>query len=408
MTGQLTWDDLAGAVADASYRLDTDSTAGFGDSDADSDAAAGSAAGAAAVGAATAAAASILDAAITAVTQRRRHSTNRQPDVPLDRRFLDAQTLGDLHEFLQHCRKGLLTADEIGQEARMWEEILQAGWPASSRDVETVLRAVDLLRDVPPSGMEPPPLTAAEPANDLERAMEATLADESARPALWSALFASGLVLPVVAYELIRPEGAHFQFLTVPYSDTPLVLGFANEDRFRDLMPPGAEISLVEPPGHHLPKVWPEGHWLMINPGYTNSVVLSPWEITGLPDGPRSELPKPSAVQFSPPEDDDPRRSVLLDTLRQVPSVGSVAWSRVRPARALPHIRWQDVLVITAASGDEADELAAVQAFNAALPPTTFQKAITTARQPSLAHPFIHTALTHSHHLTSTPTRPSS
>jgi hypothetical protein len=380
MTDQLTWDDLAVAVAGASFRLDSGSTAGFGTEEARG-----------------AAAASILDTAIDAVAQRRRFSTNRRPDVALDRSVFDAQTLGDLLEFLQHARRGMLTADEVAQEASMWEQILQAGWPASSRDVETVLRAVDLLSDVPPSGQGPPPLTSVAPANDLERALEATVADEAARPALWQAIHAAGVVLPVVAYELVRPEGAHFQFLTVPYTDTPLVLGFATEDRFRALMPSGSEVSVVDAPGHHLPKMWPDGHWLMINPGYTNNVVLSPWEIKGLPDGPRSELPTPSAVRFAPPLDDDPRRSLLVAALRQAPLARSLAWCRVRPARAVGNAPWQDVLILAAVTPD--DELAAVQSFSTALPPSAFAKAITLARQTTLDHPFINAALPTAHHL---------
>jgi hypothetical protein len=380
-----TWDDVAGAVAGASFPLDRDR-------DQDGDAAAKL--GASAEGAV---AASILDAAIRAVQQRRRQGTDpATADVPLDRAVFDQATLRDLLEFLQHARRGRLTAEELVEEAGMWEQILQAGWPADAADVATVLRAVDLLSDVPAEGHPTPPLTEVEPANELERAMAATAADEAARPALWRAIHAGEVVLPVMAYELVRPEGANFQFLTVPYSDTPLVLGFATEHRLRDLLPADAQISLVEAPGHDLPKIWPAGHWLMINPGYTNSVVLSPWEITGLPHGGRAELPNPRAVQLAGPEDDDPRHDLLADALHRTPTVAEIAWTRVRPARAAAHAPWQDVLIVTAAADhpDAAAETAAVQALLAALPPTAFPKALVIARQPALAHPFIETALT--------------
>jgi hypothetical protein len=383
-----TWEDLTGAVAGAAFRVDEMATEGFGAS------------------AASAVAVSILDAAIRAVRQRRRQGTNRPPDAPLDPAVFDPQALRDLLEFLQHARRGLLTAEEIVQEAVMWEKLLQAGWPADASDIVTVLRAVDLLSDVPATGEDPPPLTEVEPANDLERAMAAAVADEAARPALWQAIHDGEVVLPVVAYELVRPEGANFQFLSVPYSDTPLVLGFATEERFRALLPPGSEVSLVEPPGRHLPRIWPAGHWLMINPGYANNVVLSPWEIEGLPHGGRAELPNPRAVQLEAPDEDDPRREVLARAVTRTPQVGRVAWARVRPARAPSHAPWQDVLVVSASPPDqdearstEAGETAAVQALVSALPPSAFAKAIVVGRQVDLEHPFIEAAVTAARHL---------
>lgn len=266
-------DALADAVARAAFRTDEQVTDGFDPGDG-----------------ASAAAAEVVDAALAAVVQRQRNSHRAQPDVPLDGELLDPQTLRDLGEFLRHTRQGMLTRQEVVQEARMWRELLRLGWPPDARDAAAVATAVDLLSALPDAEMEPVVLTPVEPATELERVMATVAADESARPALWQALWDGEIVLPVVAYELIRPEGAHFQFLTAPYDKTPLVLGFATGERFDALLPEEASVSRVTPLGRDLPKFWPEGHWLMLNPGYENQVVLSPWEITGLPDGPKTEL----------------------------------------------------------------------------------------------------------------------
>jgi hypothetical protein len=313
--------------------------------------------------------------------------------VPLDRSVFDAQTLRDLQEFLTHARRGLLTAREMAQEAKMWVQIVEAGWPGDARDAEVVIRGVDLLSDVPVD-FTPPPLTEVEPANALEWAMVAVNQDNRTRQALWKALYEGEIVLPVVAYELVRPEGPNFQFLNAPFGDAPLVLGFATEERFDALLPPGSEVSKVVPLGRDLPKFWPQGHWLMINAGYTNNVVISPWEIFGLPDGPRSELPKPRAVDLEAPADDDDRWGVLVDAVARVDEVDHVYWARVRPAKGNPDAPWQDVLVVVAAAGPgESSEARATRALASSLPPEAFRKAAVIARQRQLKHPFIEAAV---------------
>jgi hypothetical protein len=227
--------------------------------------------------------------------------------------------------------------------------------------------------------------------------MEAASRDDTIRPALWQALYDGEIVLPVVAYELVRPEGPNFQFLSAPFGDAPLVLGFATEERLDAHLPPGSEVSRVVPLGRDLAKFWPVGHWLMINAGYTNNVVLSPWEIAGLPKGPRSELPNPRAVDLEAPDPDDQRLHILVEAIAQVDEVDHVYWARVRPAKGNRNAPWQDVLVVVASTGtEETEERAAVRALSSAISAASgaaFKKAVMVARQSQLHHPFIEAAV---------------
>jgi hypothetical protein len=151
-------------------------------------------------------------------------------------------------------------------------------------------------------------------------------------------------------------------------------------------------VSKVTPRGRDLPKFWPDGHWLMINAGYTNYVVLSPWEIAGLPKGPRSELPLPKAVEIERPADDDDRRDLLAGTVARLDEVDHVYWTRVRPAKGHRDAPWQDVLVV-AAAGTTDQEAAAARALSSGLPPEAFRNAVVVARQVDMHHPFIEAAV---------------
>jgi len=208
------------------------------------------------------------------------------------------------------------------------------------------------------------------------------------------------VVLPVVAYELVRPEGANFQFLAVPMGDTPVVLGFGTEERFDALLPEGMQYSRVLAPGRDLPKIWPAGHWLMINAGYEPHLVLSPWEIAGLPDGGRAELPQPRAVDIDDPGDDE-RAGELVAIVARLAGAGrtvsQVRWARVRgraqAAAGRVHPHWQDVLVVSGAAPTAEAEQAAVQAVTAAVPAGRFPRMLVIGRQEALAHPFIEAVL---------------
>lgn len=392
-----------------------------------------------------------LDDAIEAVRRRRRHRGRARPgsgpqangaEGDLDRRVFDPQTLSDLVDFLRDARNGLLTDGEIVQEAGVWQRLLAAGWPTDAHDAVTIWQAVDLLASTPvlASATAQRPPTHVEPANDLERALAAAAHDEDARPQLWQALYDGEIVLPVVAYELVRPEGANFQFLSAPMGSTPLVLGFATEERFDALLPPGSQVSRVRPLGRQLPRLWPEGHWLVINPGYDNQVVLSPWEIAGLPHGSRAELPLPRSVHLRPPDGDDERLAVLADAVAALPGVEHIAWARVRARKAPDHVPWRDVLVVAAtpaaggnlvpATGqpDEAGErdgkvagperadghaptaaeraeADAVRLVSARLRSGPFPRALVIGRQADLRHPFIEAAVAASRTVTASPSR---
>jgi hypothetical protein len=372
---RLKWGDLAEAVAGAAFPPDGSEVAGRFDPD----------------DPAAVAAVSVVDGAIAAVERRRRVRPNQPDDVPLDPELFDPQTLTDLLEFLRHSRRGMLTAAEMVEEATMWKTLLRAGWPPEAADQIAVAHAVGLLAVVPAPEPEPAAPRPVEPANEIERAMTAVALDERSRPALWRAIYDGDVVLPVVAYELVRPEGANFQFLAAPIGDTPVILGFATEERFDALLPEGSQVSRVLAPGRDLPKFWPAGHWLMINAGYEGHVTLSPWEVAGLPDGGRAELPHPRAVTIAAPDAGDVVGvgDLVAGAVARLDEVERVCWARVRPRTGGEHSRWQDVLVVTASSPAPEAEGAAVQALTAALPPDLFSRAIVVGRQAHLRHPFI-------------------
>ena len=345
----------------------------------------------------------LLDAAIGEV-KLHRHSVPVAPDAAPDPVVFDSETLGDLLRFLRDARRGTLTAQEVADEARMWQQLVDVGWPAalSSSPVE---RAVAMLAQGPcdadpVTGTAPLLTPVPEPVNELERALALAVADDSARPLVWQALHDGELVLPLVAHDQHqhdqhrhdqrRPEGLSLQFLSTPTGDDPLVFGFAAEERFNALLPAGSQVSRVLAPGRDLPRIWPEGHWLMINAGYENGLVLSPWEVTGLPHGGRTELPHPRSVDVAPPRPEDEERAVLLTAATAtVAGCTEVVWARLRrrgsPDRA--PAPWRDVLVVAAAEDDRQAEV--VQALGAALPPSVFPEALVVGRHADLVHPLV-------------------
>lgn len=333
----------------------------------------------------------LLDAAIGEVTEHR-HSPpgdRGEPgdDVP-DPFVFDPQTLGDLHDFLRDARRGLLPADEVAQEAQMWQQLVDVAWPHPRAGDSPVEQAVAMLATGPGAAASPA-LAPVEPANELEEALAAVVRDEATRPALWQALHDGEVVLPVVPIDLARAEGVNLQFLSAPTGDSPLVLGFATEERYNALLPEGSEVSRVLAPGRDLPRIWPTGHGLMLNAGYENGVVLSPGEVTGLPHGGRSELPHPRSVTIVAPSDGDEDRAVLLTAAAAtVPGCEELAWACVRRRGVPDHAPWRDVLVVTATTSAD-DQAVVVQALEAALPVTVFPNAVVVGRDADLVHPLV-------------------
>lgn len=324
----------------------------------------------------------LLRAAIGEIRQHRRRWPAEQAADGPDPVVFDKETLGDLLAFLRDARRGLLTPDELAHEARIWQKLVDVGWTASSGD-SPVEQALDMLAGAPHGLLGPPTPTQVEPANEVERCLAAVVEDDTARPALWQALHQGELVLPVVA-----TEAGNLQFLCAPASEQPLVFGFATEERFDALLPTGSEISRVLAPGGDLPKIWPAGHWLMVNPGYTNSVVLSPSEVTGLPHGPLSELPHPRTVTVAAPTPADEERAVLLAAaVVSVPGCAKATWALVRPRSAPGGSPWRDVVVVEAAGGY--DQNTVVPAMREALPASVFPSAAVLGCDADLVHPLV-------------------
>lgn len=333
----------------------------------------------------------LLAAAIGEINEHRRAWPAEQAADGPDPVVFDRQTLGDLLGFLRDARRGRLTPEELAHEARIWQKLVDVGWTVSTGD-SPVEQALDMLAGAPSAFPEPRTLTPVEPANDLERSLAAVVEDETARPELWQALHQGELVLPVVANEATRAEGPTLQFLCAPASDQPLVFGFATEERFDALLPEGSEVSRVLAPGSDVPKIWPAGHWLMVNPGYANSVVLSPSEMSGLPHGPQSELPHPRSVVVSPPGEDDEERAVLLAAaVVAIAGCVRVTWARIRARTAPEHSPWRDVVVAVAA--DDHDQAAVIDDLTAALPVSVFPSAVVLGGDADLVHPLVDAVL---------------
>jgi hypothetical protein len=92
----------------------------------------------------------ILDDAVEVVVRWRR----RWPEGPLDGAgapAADVQTLRDLLDFFRDSKDGLLTPEEVGGEAAMWQQVLPLEWPVDEPDLVPVVQAVDVLAGIPSS-----------------------------------------------------------------------------------------------------------------------------------------------------------------------------------------------------------------------------------------------------------------
>jgi hypothetical protein len=115
----------------------------------------------------------LLDAAIGEVEEHREgRPVEPGADAP-DPFVFDRQTLGDLHDFLRDARCGLLTADEVAQEAQMWQQLVDVAWPHHTIDDSPVAQAVEMLAAMsaattPPVLPHPSSVSVVAPADDDE------------------------------------------------------------------------------------------------------------------------------------------------------------------------------------------------------------------------------------------------
>lgn len=206
-----------------------------------------------------------------------------------------------LAEYFRTCLTGAIPPSLVANEARAWIEVGLSGWPFDSPTVLTLFRALRMLASLTPEGAHderPDP----EPSNPLERAVAAVLADPTARPALWKALWYGSIFLPVADVDFEQDEHAIFRFVTMEIGGEIAILGFTTEERL-DLVAPDEPVGRVEPIGEELAAIWPEDHWLILNPGFELSTVLRPAEIRALPDGPTVTIANDAEFGITAPPD---------------------------------------------------------------------------------------------------------
>jgi hypothetical protein len=256
---------------------------------------------------------------------------------------LSPETLTMVGDYLRDCLTGAIPPSLVANEARTWLEVGLTGWPFESPTALTLLRALRMLASLTPEGADADQPDPA-PSTPLERALAAVLDDPSARPALWKALWFGSIFLPVADANFDDDDHAVFRFVTLDIGGEPTIIGFTTEERL-DLVTPDEPVGRVEPIGEELAALWPDGHWLMLNPGFTLSTVLSPAEIRGLPDGPMVVVPEEAAVRIEAPPPDDDRVEALAGVCRRVPGVKGLHWAVLRPD---PPGHPRDVLVVAA------------------------------------------------------------
>jgi hypothetical protein len=288
---------------------------------------------------------------------------------------LSPETLEMMGDYLGTCLTGAIPPSLVANEARTWIEVGLAGWPFESPIALTLLRAFRMLASLTPEDAHderPEP----EPSNPLERAMAAVLSDPTARPALWKALWYGSIFLPVADVDFEHDEHAVFRFVTMEVGGDIAILGFTTEERL-DLVAPDEPVGRVEPIGEELAAIWPQDHWLILNPGFELSTVLSPAEVRGLPDGPTVTIPEDVAFEITAPPAGSPRLAGLERAKRAVPGVLALHWALLAPQ---PAGRNRDVLVVTP---DEALPRAAILAgFTEAASRAGFDQAIIVAAEP--------------------------
>lgn len=248
-----------------------------------------------------------------------------------------------VRDYLCSCLVGALPPSLVANEARTWVEVALAGWPFESDTALVLLRALLMLASIRPEGAdedqpEPPASTP------LERAVAAVVADPTARPALWKALWFGTIFLPVAGVDFDNDEHAVFRFVTLDIGGEPAIIGFTTEERL-DLVAPDEPVGRVEPNGEELAALWPDDHWLILNPGFELGTILSAAEIRGLPDGPTLTVPEDAEFRLAPPPDDPVRREALQQAKRSLAGITELHWAVLHPALGGQP---RDVLVVKA------------------------------------------------------------
>ena len=211
------------------------------------------------------------------------------------------ETLEMVAEYLRTCLTGAIPPSLVANEARTWLEVALSGWPFESPTALTLLRAFRMLAGLTPEDADEP-WKEPEPSTPLERAVAAVIADPAARPGLWKALWYGSIFLPVAEADFEDEEHATFRFVTLEIGGDLAIVGFTTEARL-DLVAPDEPVGRVEPIGEELAAIWPDDHWLILNPGFELSVILSAAEVRGLPDGPTVTIPDDAELRLDTPPD---------------------------------------------------------------------------------------------------------
>lgn len=282
---------------------------------------------------------------------------------------MSPETLGMVSDYLGTCLTGAIPPSLVATEARTWIEVALCGWPFESPTALILLRALRMLASLTPEGADeerPEP----EPSTPLERAVAAVIDDPAARPALWKSLWYGSIFLPVADVDFDHDEHAVFRFVTMEIGGEIAILGFTTEERL-DLVAPDEPVGRVEPIGEELAAIWPDDHWLILNPGFELSTVLSPAEIQGLPNGPTVTVPEEAEYRLETPPHDSARVDALQRAKRSVPGVLALHWAVLRPAPPGQH---RNVLVVV--TDDTLTRAAVLAGFTEAVARAGFDQAI--------------------------------
>ena len=316
--------------------------------------------------------------ALAALDELFEHGEEHPDTAALTCPTMSPEALEALGDFLTMCCNGVLLPSQIRNHARMWLEVALSGWPLDSSTALTLLRALRMLTEMVPedADVDQPDPPAGTP---LERAIDAVIADPAARPALWKALWYGTIFLPVAEVDFDSDEHAVFRFVTLDVGGEPAILGFTTEERLDVVAPEDEPVGRVEPTGEELARLWPDDHWLILNPGFSVSTVLSPGEVKGLPDGPTVLVPEDHSYPLQAPATDDPRLTALREARHGVQGVAELHWAVLRPE---PPGRTRDVLVVR--PDDPQQSQVVLATFSAAASRAGFGSALVVAASPGI------------------------